>query len=332
MAQHFLHSPEAKTLSLARVFRMTDAEAETTFRKLRWSETNGEAVCPSCGCVDTWDCRRASGLPRFRCSACRKSFSITSGTLFASRKLPLRGYLAAIAIFCNEVKGKSMLALSRDLGVSYRVAFVLAHKLREAMAEEMKGRTIGGEGKAAEIDGAYFGGYIKPANHRENRIDRRFAQNQNGKRKCVVVVRERGGKTVPGVFASESHALSFIRSRIAKGTLVNADESASWNDLHARYEMKRINHLQSYSADGACTNWAELFFSRLRRAEIGIHHHIAGNYFIRYAQESAWREDNRRMANGDQVNAVASLAMKRGPSIDFAGYWQRHIKTEATTA
>ena len=79
-------------------------------------------------------------------------------------KLPLRTYLAAIAIFCNEVKGKSALALSRDLDVSYKSAFVLLHKLREAMAEEMKGRIVGGDGKVAEVDGGYFGGYVKPAN------------------------------------------------------------------------------------------------------------------------------------------------------------------------
>ena len=58
--------------------------------------------------------------------------------MFASAKLPLRCYLAAIAIFCNEVKGKSALALSRDLNVSYKCAFVLLHKLREAMAEESR--------------------------------------------------------------------------------------------------------------------------------------------------------------------------------------------------
>ena len=113
-------------------------------------------------------------LARFRCRACREDFTITCGTLFAFHKLPLRGYLAAIAIFCNEVKGKSMLAISRDLGVSYKAAFVLLHKLREAMAEEMKGRNLGGEGKVAEVDGGYFGGYVKPANHVENRRDRRL--------------------------------------------------------------------------------------------------------------------------------------------------------------
>jgi len=80
--------------------------------------------------------------------ACQKDFSITSGTLFASHKLPLRAYLGAIAIFCNEVKGKSMLAMSRDLGISYKAAFVLCHKMREAMAGELRGRTLGGEARS----------------------------------------------------------------------------------------------------------------------------------------------------------------------------------------
>ena len=143
-----------------------------------------------------------------------------SGTLFASHKLPLRCYLAAIAIFCNEVKGKSALALSRDLNVSYKCAFVLLHKLREAMAEELKGRVVGGEGKVAEVDGGYFGGYVKPANYRENRRDRRFVRNQNGKRKVVVMVRERGGNSVPAVFNSRkpSASLSFA-PHVAKGTI-----------------------------------------------------------------------------------------------------------------
>ncbi len=143
-------------------------------RQIRWADTNGAPVCPHCGGVDAYDCRRPNGAPRFRCRACGKDFSITSGTLFASHKLPLRMYLAAIAIFCNEVKGKSALALSRDLGVSYKGAFVLFHKLREAMADELKDRMIGGEGKVAEVDGGYFGGYVKPANLKENRRDRRL--------------------------------------------------------------------------------------------------------------------------------------------------------------
>ena len=66
--------------------------------------------------------------------------------------------------------------------------------------------------------------------------------------------------------------------------------------------MKRINHQEAYSLDGACTNWAEEYFSRLRRGEIGHHHHISGPYLLRYAQEAAFREDSRRVANGEQVH------------------------------
>jgi transposase-like protein len=323
MSQHFLLSRAAKTLSLAQVFRMSDPEAEATFRNVRWPSTAGVPVCPKCGGLNAYDCRRPNGAPRFRCRACAKDFSITSGTLFASHKLPLRGYLAAIAIFCNEVKGKAALALSRDLAVSYKTAFVLAHKLREAMADELKGRVVGGEGKVAEVDGGYFGGYVKPRNLAENRVDRRLAQNQTGKRKVVVIVRERNGNSVPAVFRSENQAQSWIKARIAKGTIVNADEATSWDNLHGAFEMRRINHQEAYSFDGACTNWAEEYFSRLRRAEAGHHHHIAGAYLLRYAQESAWREDNRRMSNGDQVSRLAGLAMAKKASPDFTGYWQR---------
>ena len=123
-----------------------------------------------------------------------------------------------------------------------------------------------------------------------------------------------------------SAGLNFIRSRVAKGTVVHADEAGGWNDLHARYEMFRINHQESYSDGQACTNVAESFFSRLRRAEIGHHHHIAGPYLARFAQEAAWREDNRRLANGEQVRAVATLAMRCKPSAEFCGYWERSEK------
>lgn len=92
-----------------------------------------------------------------------------------------------------------------------------------------------------------------------------------------------------------------------------------------RFEMKRINHEQAYSDNGACTNDAKSYFSRLRRAEAGHHHSVAGVCLLRYAQEASWREDHRRMSNGEQVSRVAGLAMAKKASPDFTGYWQRHI-------
>ena len=327
MPQHFLLSAKARSLRLATVLRMEDRAAEKLFAELRWPKTDGKPVCPYCECPTCYEARRPNGSLRFRCKACRKDFSLTSGTLFAFHKLPLQTYLAAVAIFCNEVKGKSALALSRDLDVQYKTAFVLSHKIREALASEIKGAQLGGLGTIVEIDGGYFGGYAKPANHRENRRDRRKAENQTGKRRCVVVIRQRDGHTLPAAFHSEGDALKFIRQRVAKGTEIMADDSAAWNALHARYVVKRINHQIAYSLDGACTNGAESFFSRMRRAEIGHHHHMAGTYLARYAQESAWREDYRRLSNGEQTRRIVGLALQSRPSVDFCGYWQRKIQT-----
>jgi transposase-like protein len=328
MPQHFLLSSAAKSLTLGQVARMSDEEAERVFIRLRWQDNGGVPYCPRCGATTVWESRR-KGCLRWQCKACQKDFSLTSGTLFASRKMPLRAYLMAIAIFANEVKGKSMLAMSRDLGVSYKASFVLCHKLRESMASEVQHVAIGGEGKRAEIDGGFFGGYVKPANRREDRKDRRLRANQTGKRKAVVIIRERGGNAVPGVFRSEAEALSFIRTRIAPRTTLYADEAAAWNDLHARFTMHRINHQEAYSLGGPDeinTNAAESFFSRMRRGEIGHHHHVAGPYLIRFAQEAAFRENHRRDRNGDQVDRIVALSMKHRPSTDFAGYWQRHVR------
>jgi hypothetical protein len=114
------------------------------------------------------------------------------------------------------------------------------------------------------------------------------------------------------VFHSEGQDSAFIRSRIAKGTVVHADEIGTWDNLHERFEVKRINHQKADSLDGAYTNQAEEYFSRFRRAEIGIHHHIAGAYLLQDAQGSSWREDNRRVFDRDQVTGLPRLQWKGG--------------------
>jgi len=110
MAQHFLLSAKARTLSLAKVIRMSDDEAYEAFKAIRWAENNGEAVCPRCGSVEvyTYAARKI-----FKCKGCGSQFSVTSGTIFASRKMAIRDLLAAIAIFVNGAKGMSALQLMR---------------------------------------------------------------------------------------------------------------------------------------------------------------------------------------------------------------------------
>ena len=323
MSQHFLLSAAARSLSLAQVARMSVEEAREAFKAIRWADNGGEPYCPRCGCVAVY---AYASRPLWKCKGCGHQFTVTSGTIFASHKLPLRDYLLAIAIFVNGAKGHSALQLSRDLDVQYKTAFVLAHKLREAMATEAPVKVSG----SVEIDGAYFGGYIKPANFRDHRLDRRLARNQNGKRRCVVVMRERNGRTLPFVFRSEDLAVPAIRDHVASGSTIYADDASHWDQLHARYLTKRINHSEAYSADGACTNQAESFFSRIRRSEIGIHHHFAGPYLESYADEMSWREDNRRVSNGELYLNIAFAAAKHPVSHNWKGYWQRSWKTSTS--
>ena len=319
MTQHFLLSSKARSLSLAQVMRLSEDEAFKMFAAIRWAENGGEPVCPKCGCVTIYkyEARRI-----FKCKGCGAQFSATSSTIFASRKLSYQDILASIAVFANGAKGHSALQLSRDLDVQYRTAFVMQHKLREAMAAETKDATLSG---TVEIDGAYFGGHVKPANYKEDRIDRRLAENQTGKRKCVVVMRERGGRTITVAGKSELEAVPAIMERVKPGTIIHADEATSWDGLQAHYEMRRINHSVCYSDGEACTNQAESYFSRLRRAELGTHHHIRRRYLSSYASEMAWRENHRREANGTQYVQIAKAAATHPVSRQWKGYWQRHL-------
>jgi transposase-like protein len=322
MAQHFLLSTAARSLSLAKVARMPEEEARATFQAIRWSNNGGEPYCPICGCLAVYAYK---SRPLWKCKACNHQFSVTSGTIFAGRKLPIRDYLLAIAIFANGAKGHSALQLSRDLDVQYRTAFVLAHKIREAIGDLDRDTKVAGE---VEVDGMYTGGHIRPANHVENRIDRRRAEHQTGKRRVVIVARERNGKTITFVTKSEAEAVPVLRDRIELGSTVYADEASHWDVLHSRYLTKRINHSLAYSTDDANTNQAESFFSRLRRAELGIHHHVAGPYLAAYAAEMDWREDNRRISNGEQYLAMADAALKHPVSRQWKGYWQRGLAAQ----
>lgn len=317
MAQHFLLSAKARTLSLAKVFKMGEDAAYGVFCDLRWADNDGEPICPRCGCTEAY---HIATRRKFKCIGCHHQFSVTSGTIFASRKLSFTDLLAAIVIFVNGAKGISALQMSRDLDVQYKTAFVLAHKLREAMALEDAGRVLSGE---VELDGAYFGGHVRPANKRANRRDRRLAINQTGKRQVVVVGRERGGQSLAIVSRTEAKGGELIAANIHHMSTVHADEASHWDDLHAKFDTHRINHTVAYSDGIACTNQAESFFSRLRRMEVGTHHHIAGPYLQAYAHEASFREDNRRVSNGGLAGMVLGNAMLCRQSRTWAGYWQR---------
>ena len=318
MAQHFLLSAEARTLSLKEIYKGGEEKAYATFRKLRWEATNGNPVCPKCGCLDHYE---ISTRRKFKCAACHAQFSVTSGTIFASRKLGFCDLLAAICIFVNAVKGLSALQFSRDLDVQYKTAWVLAHKLREALAAETATETLDGE---VEIDGAYFGGVVRPENRKEDRKDRRLKANQSDKRRVVVALRERQGRTLVFVRTSEAEGVNLAKERIDADAIVYADEAAHWDALGMSFDTGRINHSEAYSdCSGKHTNWVESYFSRLRRMVSGQHHTVSHKYLYQYANHAAWCEDHRRRSNGGNAAGLLGASLAHPVSRVWAGYWQR---------
>lgn len=300
---------------------MSEEEAHETLKGIRWSETGGNPVCPQCGYEKCYALKARRG---FKCASpsCSKEFTVTSGTIFAGRKLPIRDYLFAIALFVNSANGCSALRLSRELNVQYKSAFVLAHKLREVMAaQQAQLPKLRGE---VEIDGGWFGGHIRPANFSENRIDRRLWRYQTGKRRAGIVLRQRVPDLVRTFVArTEPASVPQIPQFLDGEAIIYADEAPHWDALNMQFWMKRINHKEAYSDGQACTNLAESFIGRPRRAEQGVHHHIAGPYFDKYYDEMAWRENHRRKPNGEQFRKLLSGAMAHPVSRQWKGYWQR---------
>jgi transposase-like protein len=327
MAQHFLLTAKARTLSLKQIFTMSDDTAFSLFKEARWGE--GDPACPACGTVDAHYFIRTR--KQWRCRACNHTFSLTSGTIFASHKLPLKTYIAAIAISSNAVKGLSALQLARDLDVQYKTAFVLAHKIRESLMDRLAEVQLCGE---VEIDGAYTNGHVRPENREEDRKDRRLAENQNPNKRCILAMRERGegGRTLTFVLKTENQAdvIKLAGRFIKKGSKLFADECPAYNPLHGMFPTFRVNHSIEYKAkDGTNTNQAESFFSRFKRMKIGQNHKFGLGYLANYANEAPYREDNRRMSNGAMFKDILGKCAAARSSRDFCGYWQGNKRREA---
>lgn len=314
---------------------MTEDEAYERFKAIRWPD--GIPTCPACGCNQSWS---LPGGRRWKCQGtvpnpatggtqkCYLQYTVTSKTPLASHKMAFQDLLAGIAEFVNGVLGVAALRMRRMLKVSYKTSFVLEHKIRESFGIDYDQQLEG----VVEIDGAFVGSkkfrFGKPI---ADDVDlEEFFQANAKKQTSLVVIRERPsedgtsrGRVRVTHAANEGSAIPFIRSKVKSGTVIQADYGNQWEKLHLFYPMKRVNHSVTYSADGACTNWAESFFSRMRCAERGVYRYWSKRYAERYGMEMGWREENARVENGEQVNRLISCLM-RSPRSSMAGYWQRH--------
>ena len=334
--QHFLLSSQAKTLSFKQIMLMTEDDVFALLCELRWGSSE-EVVCPNCGC-----CHQAyfiSSRKQWRCKHCKHTFSITSGTVFASHKLSLKIYLLAIFLFVNAVKGISALQLSRDLGVNYRTAYVLAHKLRKSLMNQENNKILSG---VIDIDGTYVHSSPRKANKKEDRIDFRLKENQNPDKRCIIVAREhysaqeklknkyfQGAKTtLVKVVDYENQAVvkDIALKFIAKGSKIHSDENAAYDVLIPFYDLHTVNHKKEYRSEvGITNNQAESYFSRFKRMYYGQVHKMSNKYLLNYANEVAYREDNRRTPNGFQFKDILKKCLNlSNKNNEWVGYWQNH--------
>ena len=327
MAQHFLLSADARDISILKIATMNDDEILDTFKQIRWSNTDSEPVCPQCGCVGNYNYLKTRH--QYRCKECFHTYSVTSGTLFASHKKPLKVYLLAILLFVNGVKSMSALQLSRDLDVQYKTAWVLVHKIRESLLEYHNNEKLSG---ICEIDGLYVNGYTKPTNKKKDRIDRRKI-DKPGKR-SVIVVRQRATSqdSIPGAIKTRTFVVenerspqlkSIVHNTIEQGSQIHADEHQGYNQFHAYFDMQRVNHSIEYRGpNGENNNQSESYNARFRRMQYGQCHKIGNLYLSNYANEIAYREDTRQWSNGKIFRDILSRCLKGSISNEFCGYWQ----------
>lgn len=318
--QHFLLSAKSRSLSLKKIYKMGESAAYNLFKQIRWESTDGAPVCPKCGCLEPYD------LPKrrlFQCKGCKHQYSVTSGTILHSRKLDFVDLLAGICLFVTGSKGMSAVQFSRTMDVQYKTAWVFCHKMREALADETDTHTLSGE---VEIDGCYVGGKMRPTNYKADRRDRRTLGNRSPRRRVVIALRERGGRTLPFVRRNERDGVELARGLICEDSTVISDEATHWDAFKWDFaKTQRINHSVAYSHDGAHTNWVESYFARLRKMIEGQHHWVSPKYLYQYAEHAAWIEDHRKTDIGGLAKRIVDAAMSAPTSRKFKGYWQRAL-------
>lgn len=307
-------------MSLPEIFRVTEEEAYQTFCQMRWPENAGEPYCPVCGCFHIYNLKRGRQL---KCAGCGKEFTVTSGTIFHSRKMSYRNLLAATFLAMSSAKGQSAITFSRQLGVQYKTAWVLYHKLREAMGHNYQGIKLWGE---VELDGMYWGARIRKANWKKNRKPVWAKKHAKGTQRVVIVMRERGenGRTKTFITKSEADGVNLARQHIKQGSTLYSDDARHWTRLNAYFSSYQINHEECYSQGfGLHSNGAESFFARLRTMLRGQHRKADAKYLHLYANHAAWLEDNRRITNGQLLDELLTNVLKNKPSSHFCGYWQQ---------
>ena len=270
----------------------TDADkAREHLERLMWPEG---PHCPHCGEVE--NVHRLQGKSHraglIQCNSCLKNFTVTVGTVFERSKVPLNKWLLATYLMASSKKGMSAHQIHRMLGVTYKTAWFMMHRIREAMKDD--GSPLGGEGVTVEADEAFVGG----------RQSRR-AYRAVAPKKMIVALVERGGR-------ARSFHIANITAKTLRGALVtNVDRSShlrtdgawAYRVTGAEYAShKHVDHRHEYAQGDRHSNNAENFFSILKRGVIGTYHHWSQAHIHRYLAEFDFRYSTKEVSDRERAD------------------------------
>ncbi len=283
-------------MSLVEVMRKfpDDAAAERWFTEIRWPDG---VHCPHCGSVNIQDGTKHKTMP-YRCRDCRKWFSVKTGTVMQSSKLGLQVWAIASYLLTTGLKGQASMKLHRDLGITQKSAWHLAHRIRETWVK--KNAPMAGP---IEVDETYFGG--REGNKHANKKQRlgrggigkaviAGAKDRDTNRVSAEVVKETDARTLQG----------FVAEHAASDATVYTDEAAAYKGMPFKHVSVR-HGTGEYVRHMAHVNGIESFWATLKRAHKGTFHKISEKHLQRYVNEFSGRHNDRERDTIDQMEHIA---------------------------
>ncbi len=289
-------------ISLRQLFRIfpNDERAEAWFIRQRWPQG---VVCPHCGSFNVQTGAKHKTMP-FRCreKECGKRFSTKTGTVMEGSKLGYQTWLVAAYILSTSLKSVSSTKLARDLGITQRSAWFLAHRLRAALAAE--GQAFTGP---VEVDETYVGGRLQ----NRSRATRERMANEMGwggvaGKEPVVGVRDRATGQVAAraiEIADRVTLEDFLIEHAAPGATVYSDGAQQYARIS--FDHETVEHTNEYVRGDVHTNGLESFWSTIKRAYKGTFHKLSPKHLDRYVQEFAGRHNLR---DQDTIEMMAAIA------------------------
>jgi transposase-like protein len=281
--------------------------AREALEAVRWPDG---PYCPHCGNLDQEKIAKGAGKAHrhglYYCAACNGQFTVTVGTVMERSKIPLSKWLMAMHLIGSSKKGMSAHQMHRMLGVTYKSAWFMCHRIREAMKDD-KPTPLGGEGKSVQADETYIGNSSKRA--------KGYKKGHRYKQQIVALVEPKGKARVVHVKSATSQNITeILRANVDRASELHTDESALYRKVgkefaaHKTVEHGVNQHGYYVGEEGQTTNAAENFFGIFKRGMVGTYHKCEAQHLQRYLTEFEFRHNNRSglgVTDGERVALIA---------------------------